>query len=262
MAMALELHREFDLKTRVTPVEKEMRRRLFWTCYLMDRFMACGSKRPSLIADKCILLRLPSWTPGPTSLPVEGEFFQNGSNLQYHSGSGKKSQGSSGMLIDIVRILGPAGVTLRAAERAEVFQRLQVLVAQQVLDGVKHRRSVRFDRDPVFRPKRVKIERRHQRRRRRTWPRWRVCRHPRLRIKGRGAGLTNRRSAACFRGRGIKGDCQRGPRSGDGPGRLPRFVAPRRGAPCFLQCGLASGNPGGQAVAGLVADSAAETVVE
>ncbi|KAH6713405.1 fungal-specific transcription factor domain-containing protein [Leptodontidium sp. 2 PMI_412] len=106
MAMALELHREFDLKTRVTPVEKEMRRRLFWTSYLMDRFMACGSKRPSLIADKCILLRLPSWTPGPTALPVEGEFFQNGSNLQYHSGSGKKSQGSSGMLIDIVRILG------------------------------------------------------------------------------------------------------------------------------------------------------------
>ncbi|KAL2071824.1 hypothetical protein VTL71DRAFT_13059 [Oculimacula yallundae] len=106
MAMALELHREFDLKTRVTPVEKEMHRRLFWTCYLMDRFMACGSKRPSLVADRSILLRLPSWTPGPTSLPVEGEFFQNGSNLQYHSGSGQKSQGSSGMLIDIVRILG------------------------------------------------------------------------------------------------------------------------------------------------------------
>ncbi|CZR60671.1 related to nitrate assimilation regulatory protein nirA [Phialocephala subalpina] len=106
MAMALELHREFDLSTRVTPVEREMRRRLFWTCYLMDRFTACGSKRPSLIADKCILLRLPSWSPNPAALPIEGEFFQNGSNLQYHSGTGKKSQGSSGMLIDIVRILG------------------------------------------------------------------------------------------------------------------------------------------------------------
>jgi hypothetical protein len=106
MAVALELHREFDLKTRVTPVEREMRRRLFWTCYLMDRFTSCGSKRPSLIADKSILLRLPSWCPNPATLPVEGEFFQNGSNLQYHSGSGKKSQGSSGMLIDIVRILG------------------------------------------------------------------------------------------------------------------------------------------------------------
>lgn len=106
MAVALELHREFDAKTRLTPVEREMRRRLFWTCYLMDRFTACGSKRPSLIADKSIVLRLPSWCPSPTSLPIEGEFFQNGSNLQYHSGSGKKSQGSSGMLIDIVRILG------------------------------------------------------------------------------------------------------------------------------------------------------------
>jgi hypothetical protein len=72
----------------------------------MDRFTACGSKRPSLVADKSILLRLPSWTPNPAALPIEGEFFQNGSNLQYHAGSGKKSQGSSGMLIDIVRILG------------------------------------------------------------------------------------------------------------------------------------------------------------
>lgn len=106
MAVALELHREIDMTSRVTPVEREMRRRLFWTCYLMDRFMACGSKRPSLIADKPIQLRLPSWTPASTSLPIEGEFYQNGSNLQYHSASGKTSQGSSGMLIDIVRILG------------------------------------------------------------------------------------------------------------------------------------------------------------
>lgn len=106
MALALELHRECDHKTRLTPVEREMRRRLFWTCYLMDRFTACGSKRPSLIADKSIMLRLPAWSPNPSALPIEGQFFQNGSNLQYHSGSGKKSQGSSGMLIDIVRILG------------------------------------------------------------------------------------------------------------------------------------------------------------
>ncbi|OIW28992.1 hypothetical protein CONLIGDRAFT_403352 [Coniochaeta ligniaria NRRL 30616] len=106
MAMALELHREMDPHARVTPVEREMRRRLFWTCYLLDRFMACGSKRPSLIADKTILLRLPCWLPGPSSMTVEGEFFQSGSNLQYLQGNGKKSQGSTGMLIDISRILG------------------------------------------------------------------------------------------------------------------------------------------------------------
>lgn len=95
-----------DVNTRVTPVEQEMRRRLFWTCYLLDRFMACGSKRPSLISDKTIILRLPCWSPNPSVLPIEGELFQSGSNLQYLQGSGKKSQGSSGMLIDISRILG------------------------------------------------------------------------------------------------------------------------------------------------------------
>jgi hypothetical protein len=106
MATALELHRECDPRSRLAPIDREMRRRLFWTCYLMDRFAACGSKRPSLIPDTSIVLRLPSWCPNPSSLPVEGEFFQSGSNLQYHPGSGKKSQGSNGMLIDIVRILG------------------------------------------------------------------------------------------------------------------------------------------------------------
>jgi hypothetical protein len=68
--------------------------------------MACGSKRPSLISDKVVILRLPCWSPNPSSLPVEGEFFQCGSNLHHFQGTGKKSQGSTGMLIDISRILG------------------------------------------------------------------------------------------------------------------------------------------------------------
>ncbi|KEY70374.1 hypothetical protein S7711_08960 [Stachybotrys chartarum IBT 7711] len=105
MAMALELHRELDPQARVTPVEREMRRRLFWSCYLLDRYMACGSKRPSLISDRTIMLRLPCWSTTPSALPIEGEFFQCGSNLQHFQG-GKKSQGSTGMLIDISRILG------------------------------------------------------------------------------------------------------------------------------------------------------------
>lgn len=104
--MAQELHREMDSRATVTPVERETRRRLFWTCYLLDRFMACGSKRPCLVADKTILLRLPCWSPNPAALPIEGEFFQCGSSDQYLQGMGKKSQGSSGMLIEISRILG------------------------------------------------------------------------------------------------------------------------------------------------------------
>ncbi|KAI1207319.1 uncharacterized protein F4807DRAFT_184513 [Annulohypoxylon truncatum] len=114
MAMALELHREVDRQARVTVVEREVRRRLFWTCYVLDRFMACGSKRPCIISDRTILLRLPCWSPGPSALPVEGDFFQNGSNLQHIQGSGRKSQGSSGMLIDISRILGTTNKYLAA----------------------------------------------------------------------------------------------------------------------------------------------------
>lgn len=112
--MALELHREMDVNARVTPIERETRRRLFWSCYLLDRFLACGSKRPSLISDRAILLRLPYWFPSPASLPVEGEFFQSHTNLQHLQGSGKKSQGSSGMLVDICRILGTTNQYLAA----------------------------------------------------------------------------------------------------------------------------------------------------
>ena len=114
MAMALELHRELDITGRVTPIERETRRRLFWTCYLLDRFLACGSKRPSLVSDRAILLRLPCWYPNPNSLPVEGDFFQSYTNLQHLQGGGKKSQGSSGMLIDICRILGTTNQYLAA----------------------------------------------------------------------------------------------------------------------------------------------------
>jgi len=95
----------------------------------MDRLLSTGSKRPSLIPDNSIILRLPSWTPHHRSLnqnqnttssanntlPIEGEFFNPTSNLQYHSPSGKKScQGSTGMLIDIVRLLGQTNTYLSA----------------------------------------------------------------------------------------------------------------------------------------------------
>ncbi|KAI0521746.1 fungal-specific transcription factor domain-containing protein [Xylaria bambusicola] len=106
MAMALEFHREADPNAPIAPLEREMRRRLFWSCYLLDRFMACGSKRPCLIGDKTIFLRLPCWFPTPGGLPVEGEFFQSGSTIHSLQGGGRKFQGGSAMLIDISRVLG------------------------------------------------------------------------------------------------------------------------------------------------------------
>ncbi|KAI0913962.1 fungal-specific transcription factor domain-containing protein [Ustulina deusta] len=106
MATALELHREADPNDPIAPLEREMKRRLFWSCYLLDRFIACGSKRPCLIGDKTICLRLPCWFPTPGGLPIEGEFFQSSSNLHSLQGGGRKFQGGSAMLIDISRVLG------------------------------------------------------------------------------------------------------------------------------------------------------------
>ncbi|KAG5919184.1 hypothetical protein E4U61_001069 [Claviceps capensis] len=114
MAMALELHREISAEAQVTPVDREVRRRLFWTCYLLDRYLACGSKRSSLISDACIALRLPSWCLSPSSLPIDGEIFQRGSNLQSRQGSANRCQGSTGMLVDITRLLGWANQYMAA----------------------------------------------------------------------------------------------------------------------------------------------------
>ncbi|KAI6780719.1 uncharacterized protein J7T54_001223 [Emericellopsis cladophorae] len=57
---------------------------------------------------------LPAWSLGPGTGFIDGEFFQAGSNLQHFQGTGRKSQGSTGMLIDITRILGTTNRYLAA----------------------------------------------------------------------------------------------------------------------------------------------------
>jgi hypothetical protein len=107
MILALDLHREPLSKSNLSLTERETRRRIFWTYYMMDRFAASGSKRPCLIADHSIVLRLPSWPSRPNGLYVEGEIFNNaGPNIQYSSDPRKKGQGAITLLIDIARILG------------------------------------------------------------------------------------------------------------------------------------------------------------
>ncbi|KAF7156543.1 hypothetical protein CNMCM6106_000575 [Aspergillus hiratsukae] len=104
MAIALDLYREPPKS--LPPAEREMRRRLFWAVYIMDRFLTCGSKRPGLIADHSIVLRLPAWSPHAAGLNVEGELFNTvGPNIQYSSDPRRKP-GATALLIDITRILG------------------------------------------------------------------------------------------------------------------------------------------------------------
>ncbi|KAL1957161.1 hypothetical protein VTO42DRAFT_6304 [Malbranchea cinnamomea] len=106
MAIALDLFREVSPKMNISPSDREIRRRLLWTCYMLDRFMACGSKRPSLISDHSLSLRLPSWLSASSGLRVEGEMFNTGPNIQYSSDPRRKGQDPTALLIDITRILG------------------------------------------------------------------------------------------------------------------------------------------------------------
>ncbi|KAL2836244.1 type I 3-dehydroquinase-domain-containing protein [Aspergillus pseudoustus] len=104
MVLALDLYRELPASHPATPPEREMRRRLFWAVYVMDRFLTCGSKRPCLIADHSIVVRLPASSssgsdPGDVFNPV-------GPNIPYSSDRRKTSGSCSALLVDISRILG------------------------------------------------------------------------------------------------------------------------------------------------------------
>ncbi|KAK5787651.1 hypothetical protein VI817_010148 [Penicillium citrinum] len=106
MAVALDLLRETPSKSNLANSEKEIRRRLFWSVYIMDRFITCGSPRPCLIADHSIVLRLPAWSPHSAGLSVDGELFHVGPNIQYSADSRRKTPSAASLLIDITRILG------------------------------------------------------------------------------------------------------------------------------------------------------------
>ncbi|KAE8337622.1 hypothetical protein BDV24DRAFT_177371 [Aspergillus arachidicola] len=100
MVLALDLYRELPAQSPSRSAEREMRRRLFWTAYTMDRFLTCGSKRPCLLADHSIVLRLPS------AGPEAGEWFNPvGPNIQFTSDR-RKGPGATALLVDITRILG------------------------------------------------------------------------------------------------------------------------------------------------------------
>lgn len=108
IAFALSLHRELPQQLQIAPSEREGRRKLFWTCYLMDRFTVCGSRRPPLISDESICLRYPAWRSSTPQTVVDGNYFPN-SPSTYNTASGSNAgQGGGAILVESVRILGIA----------------------------------------------------------------------------------------------------------------------------------------------------------
>ncbi|KAA8899192.1 putative fungal-specific transcription factor [Sphaerosporella brunnea] len=103
MTLALDLHRELPSPHLASPLEREIRRRVFWTCYMMDRFTVCGSVRPPCFSDRSIYLRLPCTEDSfRRGTPSESPFFsENGVGF----GIGIPISNSN-LLVDVVRILG------------------------------------------------------------------------------------------------------------------------------------------------------------
>lgn len=73
MAYALQLHRDLDHdpqkrngKTTLSFIDREIRRRTMWACFLMDRFHSSGTERPSFIRE--LDMKIP--------LPIKEKLFQ------------------------------------------------------------------------------------------------------------------------------------------------------------------------------------------
>ena len=105
MIFALELHHK-PFPDKASFVKKESARRRFFTCYMMDRFSVCGSKRPMFITNKSLSFRLPSTDE---SISQNGEttscFFQE---LAVRQAGREQSDNVISTALDITRILGKA----------------------------------------------------------------------------------------------------------------------------------------------------------
>ncbi|KAI9702703.1 MAG: hypothetical protein M1820_006087 [Bogoriella megaspora] len=65
MAYALNLHQDLDYdpyskdKEKLSDLDREIRRRTMWACFMMDRFNSSGTERPMLISEQSLRLQLP-----------------------------------------------------------------------------------------------------------------------------------------------------------------------------------------------------------
>jgi hypothetical protein len=115
MAFALQLHKdlEFDPMVRgekeaqLSFVDREIRRRTMWACFLMDRFNSSGTDRPTFVREETI----------KTPLPVKEKFFQLDMPAATEMLSGPSLEPlarKDGELVDAGENMGVAAYMIRA----------------------------------------------------------------------------------------------------------------------------------------------------
>jgi hypothetical protein len=121
MAYALQLHRELDhdpfgqkndKKSELSFVDREIRRRTMWSCFVMDRFNSSGTERPMLADEETIKIQLPvkesnfqMEIPGPTEC-LDGRVPNPVNSDQGDQLDPKRNMGVAAYMIRIVALWG------------------------------------------------------------------------------------------------------------------------------------------------------------
>ena len=114
MAFALQLHKDLDYdpscrtsKIHLSFIDREIRRRIMWACFLMDRFNSSGSDRPMFIKEESIKIQLPTAERNfQLDMPVQTEYL-DGSIPLVESPSDEQ-------LIQATRNMGVAAYSIRS----------------------------------------------------------------------------------------------------------------------------------------------------
>ncbi|WKT53924.1 hypothetical protein QSH57_004508 [Fusarium oxysporum f. sp. vasinfectum] len=115
MAFALQLHKDLEYdpsgrhgtKTQLSFIDREIRRRLMWACFLMDRFNFSGTDRPMFIREDTIQI----------PLPVKEKYFQFGMPAPTEMLDGQVPHPASpngGQIADARENMGVAAFLIRA----------------------------------------------------------------------------------------------------------------------------------------------------
>jgi hypothetical protein len=119
MAFALQLHKDLDHdpqrlsgKTQLSFIDREIRRRTMWACFLMDRFNSSGTDRPMFIKEETIKIPLPIKEkcfqldmPAPTEA-LRGETIQSASPDGGHLTPTRDNMGVAAYMVRAIALWG------------------------------------------------------------------------------------------------------------------------------------------------------------
>ena len=117
MAFALQLHKDLEHdplripgKTQLSFIDREIRRRTMWACFLMDRFNSSGTDRPTFIREETLKIPLPIKEknfqydlPGPTET-LSGQVLEPLSDDQPNEA--KDNMGVAAWMIKAIALWG------------------------------------------------------------------------------------------------------------------------------------------------------------